>query len=308
MKKVVIFGGGTGLSYLLSALKNQPLDITVAVTIADNGGSTGKIRQDYNIPAPGDLRRAVIALSDYENLEKLMNYRFDEKVDNHTIGNLILTALVDLHGNMHKAVKEYSRLLSVKQKILPISNQSLQLSALMANGEVIEGETDIVKHEASIREISYCERGQINKSVLKAVEDCDAIILSSGSLYTSTIPNIIFPELQEIIFEKKIKIIYTANIMTQLGETDNYALSDHINAINDHFGQNKISAVIANSNFNVDDAVLSNYKKEGSELVKIDIENIKCKLILNDFIIISSDNHIRHNVNELAKNILREVS
>ncbi len=308
MKKVVIFGGGTGLSYLLSALKNLPLEITVAVTIADNGGSTGKIRADYNIPAPGDLRRAVIALSEYENLERLMNYRFDEKVDNHTVGNLILTALVDLHGDMHSAVQEYSKLLNVKQEIIPISNDSLQLSALMDNGEIIEGETDIARHESSICEISYCERGFINHRVLKAVDEADAIILSSGSLYTSTIPNIIFPELQELIAKNKTKIIYTANIMTQVGETDGYHLSDHINAINDHFGIDNIDVVIANSNFNIPAKIKSAYKNEGSELVKVDIENIKCKLVLNDFLIVSSDNHIRHNVDELAKNILKEVS
>ncbi len=308
MRKVVIFGGGTGLSYLLSALKNLPLDISVVVTIADNGGSTGKIRADYNIPAPGDLRRAVIALSEYENLERLMNYRFDEKMDNHTIGNLILTALVDLHGDMYSAVKEYSHLLNVKQEIIPISNESLQLSALMSNGEIIEGETDISGHEAKIQEISYCERGHINDRVLEVVDQADAIILSSGSLYTSTIPNIIFPELQELILKNNTKIIYTANIMTQLGETDEYKLSDHINAINEHFGANNIDVVIANSNFNIPEDIKEAYLNENSSLVKVDIENINCKLILNDFLIISSDQHIRHNVEELAKNILKEVT
>lgn len=308
MKKIVIFGGGTGLSYLLSSLKNVPLDITVAVTIADNGGSTGKIRADYDIPAPGDLRRAVLALSEFDNLEKLMNYRFDEKMDNHTIGNLILTALVDLYGDMHNAVQEYSKLLNVKQKIIPISNESLQLSAIMQDGQQIEGETAIAKYDAPICKISYCNAARINKKVLNAVENADAIILSSGSLYTSTIPNLIFPELQELIFKNKIKVIYTANIMTQPGETSGYSLSDHINAINMHFGKNKIDTVIANSNFNIPQDIKSTYEQEGSELVKLDPEKINCKLILNDFLIISNDNHIRHNVDELSKNILKEVT
>ncbi len=308
MKKVVVFGGGTGLSYLLSALKKIDLELTVAVTIADDGGSTGKIRKDYNIPAPGDLRRAVVALSEYENLDSLMNYRFDEKIHNHTVGNLILAALVDLHGNMHEAVKEYRNLLGVHQDIVPISNQCLELKAEMQTGEIIVGETDITKHPAQIKKLMYNENAQINTDILEAIEDCDAILLSSGSLYTSTIPNIIFKELQEIIKRKKIKIIYTANIMTQVGETINYKLSDHINAINSHFGENEIDVVIANSNFKIPNEIKESYNEVGSELVKVDIEEINCKLILNDFLIVSEDLHVRHNVEELAKSILKEVS
>lgn len=308
MKKVVVFGGGTGLSYLLSALKKIDLELTVAVTIADNGGSTGKIRKDYNIPAPGDLRRAVVALSEYENLEMLMNYRFDEKIHNHTIGNLVLAALVDLHGNMLEAVREYRNLLSVKQDIIPMSNQSLELKAEMENGEIVIGETDITSHPEKIKKLMYNEEAEINVEILEAVENCDAIILSSGSLYTSIIPNIIFKELQDIIKRKNIKVIYTANIMTQIGETIDYRLSDHIDAINNHFGENKVDVVIANSNFKIPDSIKDSYSEVGSELVKVDIENIDCKLILSDFLIVSEDLHVRHNVEELAKNILKEVS
>ncbi len=308
MKKIVVFGGGTGLSYLLSALKEVPVELTVVVTIADNGGSTGKIREDYNIPAPGDLRRAVVALSDYRKLEELMNYRFDEKLSGHTIGNLILTALVDLNGSMGRAVEEYSKLLRVKQKIIPISNQSLQLSAVMEDEENVVGETSISAYPCSVKEMGYSSQGKINPEVLEVVKDCDAIILSSGSLYTSTIPNIIFPELQEVIAKEQKKVIYTANIMTQLGETEGYALSDHINAINNHFGNNKIDVVIANRNFVLPERVRESYEKEAADLVRVDIENIDCKLILNDFLIISEDNHIRHNVEELAKTIYKEVT
>lgn len=286
----------------------MPIELTVVVTIADNGGSTGKIREDYGIPAPGDLRRAVVALSSYQQLEKLMNYRFDEKLSGHTIGNLILTALVDINGSMQKAVEEYAKLLRVNQKIIPISNDSLQLQAIMEDENNIIGETNISSYPSLVKKMGYSSKGNINPEVITAVEECDAVILSSGSLYTSTIPNIIFPELQKVIKEKNKKIIYTANIMTQSGETDEYKLSDHINAINNHFGENKIDVVIANRNFVIPELIQKSYAEEAAELVRVDIENIDCKLILNDFLIISEDNHIRHNVSELARTIYKEVT
>lgn len=303
MKKIVVFGGGTGLSNLLDGLKLQPLDITVVVTISDNGGSTGKIRDYYNIPAPGDLRRAVVALSNNSEVNDLMNFRFDENIQNHTIGNLILAAFNELKGDMSEAVKAYCRLLDVSHNIIPISNESLTLCAIMKNNEIIRGESQICKYKQNIKEIFYEGNPHVNAEVLTAINDADAVIFSSGSLYTSIISNLTFVEMHKALNNNKLKKIYVANLATQAGETDKYNLSDHVNAINYHIVSSKIDYVIANNNYDVEKEVIEKYASEGSILVVADTENISCRVLEKNYITISENGHLRHNVKKIGTDI-----
>lgn len=304
MKKVVIFGGGTGLSNLLSGLKQQPLEITVAVTIADNGGSTGKIRNYYDVPAPGDIRRAVIALSKSEELKELMNYRFDENIQHHTIGNLILTALTDINdGKMSNAVKKYCEILGVESKILPITDESLDLCALFEDGTHVTGESQITKHPAKISEIYYQGFPQMNQEVVEAIKQADAIILSSGSLYTSIIPNIVFAQMYKLLSREDLKVIYVSNIVTQKGETDDFTVSDHLNALNKHLVNHHVDVVFSNNNYNVDHEIIQRYAQEHAKLVKIDQDNITSKIIEDNYLFVNSQGHLRHDVEKISKDI-----
>ncbi|MGL5020430.1 MAG: gluconeogenesis factor YvcK family protein [Mycoplasmatales bacterium] len=305
MKNIVIFGGGTGLSRLLKGIKDLPFNLTIVVTISDNGGSTGTIRDLYDIPAPGDLRRVVVALSTNEELEELMNYRFDDKLQNHTVGNLILVALTDIKGNMQSAVSSYSKLLDVEQEILPISNESLVLGAKMKNGCEVFGETQICKYPAKIDSLFYSGNPSVNATVLERIKTADAIIFSSGSLYSSIISNLIFEDLANGISKSNAKKIYVANLMTERGETEEYKLSDHINAIDNHLVHSRIDYVIANDNFDVPKEILDNYNKECASLVEIDEKNIDAVIIRENLIRLNVNNYIRHNTIEIGTEITK---
>ena len=308
-KKIVIFGGGTGLSGVLGELKNEDIDLTAVVTIADNGGSTGKIRNYYDIPAPGDIRRCVLALSENKELKNLMNYRFDKQIDNHTIGNLILTAFNDINGNMESAVKEYSKLLKVKQTVLPISNDSLQLCAKMKSGVEIHGENQITKYPEKIEHLFYENNPEILPKVLEKVRGADIIIFSCGSLFTSVISNLLFKDLIKVLDESDAKIIYINNLMTQRGETETYDVADHINALNKYLNNHKVDVVIVNTNYDIDNDIIKHYCSQQSNLVKLNIKRInRIEIIKNDYIIIDQENHIRHNLGKITKDLMKYIN
>ncbi len=306
MKNVVVFGGGTGLSNLLVGLKNQPVNITVVVTIADNGGSTGQIRNFYDIPAPGDIRRAVIALSEDEMIKELMDYRFDDNIDRHTIGNLVLTALTQLNENrLSEAVSKYCEILKVSNKILPISDESLHLSAIMDDGSIVTGESEISHSNQAIKEVFYEGAPKINPQVIDAINEADAIILSSGSLFTSIIPNIAFAQMYDLLTRESLKIIYVSNIVTQAGETDNYTVSDHLDALNMHLALNEVDVVISNNNYDIGDDIVAKYAEEHSQLVKIDHDKITAKIIEDNFITINECGYLRHDVDKVSNAIVK---
>ena len=275
--KVVTIGGGTGLSVLLRGLKKYPLEITAVVTVADDGGSSGKIRSDMNIPSPGDIRNVIAALSDVEPyLEKMFQYRFDSgEVKGHPVGNLMIAAMTDIHGDFSTAVKVMSRILNVRGTVLPTTNDIATLNAVLSDGEIIRGESSITKAGGVIDHVYITpSRVKPNEDVLKAIEEADYIIMGPGSLYTSIIPNLVISNVSEKIRESNAKKIYVCNVMTQHGETDNYSVCDHILAINKHVEENIFDLVIANSR-EFDDSILSKYHKEKQEPVKIDHEKIE---------------------------------
>ena len=304
--KVVTIGGGTGLSVLLRGLKKYPLEITAVVTVADDGGSSGKIRSDMNIPSPGDIRNVIAALSDVEPyLEKMFQYRFDSgEVKGHPVGNLMIAAMTDIHGDFSTAVKVMSRILNVRGTVLPTTNDIATLNAVLSDGEIIRGESSITKAGGVIDHVYITpSRVKPNEDVLKAIEEADYIIMGPGSLYTSIIPNLVIFKVSEKIRESNAKKIYVCNVMTQHGETDNYTVSDHIVAINKHVEENIFDLVIANSR-EFDDSILSKYHKEKQEPVKIDQEKIKelgIKLIKNNDVGIVDNNTIRHNADKVSE-------
>lgn len=308
--KVVVLGGGTGQSNLLRGLKKFPLDITAVVTVSDDGKSTGKLRKEFDIPAVGDIRRVLISLSETEDIvEKIVNYRFKNSGDlqGHSLGNIILTALSDMYGNLSSGVKEVSKILNLKGRVLPLTDDNAILMAKMKNNKIIEGEHNITESNIGIKKVYYKKNPKINSEVLDAIRKSDAIILSMGSLFTSIIPNLISKDIIKAIDSSEAKIIYVCNLMTQPGETDNYKVSDHINSLNKYLGKNKINTVIVN-NKKISKKMIEKYKTlEQKEPVILDRENIKSNIICNDYVSIE-DGYLRHNNLKLALEITNYLS
>lgn len=306
-KKVLVLGGGTGLSTLLKGLKQFPIDITAVVSVSDDGKSTGKLRKEFHIPAVGDVRRVLLSLSETEPLfEKLWNYRFDESstLDGHTIGNLLLTAMIDINGNMSSGMESLGKVLNLKGTVLPFTEDDVTLVANMYDESTIEGEENITKYNGQIKDIFYKENPNVNPSVLESISEADLIILSMGSLYTSILPNLLGNQMKNAIKESRAKIMYICNMMTQPGETDKYTVSDHIKVCNKYLGK-KLDVVLIN-NGEISKEIQEKYSTmEQKDPVKIDEENlkkIKIESIMNDYVSIEDD-VLRHNVDKLALDI-----
>lgn len=308
-KKVTVLGGGTGLSYLLKGLKNFPVDITSVITVSDNGKSTGKLRKEFNTPAVGDIRKVITSLSSKDStIKQLMEYRFQTSsdLDGHAIGNLILTALLDITGSLDDSIKALSNLLDVNHKVLPISeDSSLTLMCTTEKDELIEGQKEISKSPQKIKRIFYKEEPHVTPEVIEAIKTSDLIIFSMGSLYTSLLPNIICKEVQKALNETSTPIMYLCNAMTQPGETDGFMVSDHIKMINSYLNRRKIDVVLA-GNTKLDKKVVEKYQtEETKEPVLIDkekIESLNAELIEVDTLTVV-DNVIRHNSLKLSSEI-----
>lgn len=308
---VVVIGGGTGLSVLLRGLKKFPLNISAIVTVADDGGSTGKLRDLYEIPAPGDIRNVMVSLSEVEPLiEKLLQYRFKNgNLDGHAMGNLLLTAVTDITGNMVDGIEALSKILNVKGRILPLTNESCVLCAEFADGSVVEGESSLSKVNKPIKKVFYKNKVSAYSETLKALREADYIIFSIGSLYTSIIPNILIDEIKEIISQSSAKKIYICNAMEQPGETVDYTVSDHIKAIHKHCECNFIDYVIVNDEI-IPQASLEKYSEQGVKPVTIDekaIEKMDVELGKHRIIEIRKTGEVRHNSVRLASVIYSKI-
>lgn len=305
-KKIVVFGGGTGISYLLKGLKHFPVDITAVITVSDNGRSTGRLREEFHTPAVGDIRKVITSLSGIdEPIKKMMEYRFktSSDLDGHSVGNLILTAMLDLNGSLKDSIAYLSKLLDVKHRVLPISEDSrLTLMARDFEGNVIEGEHQITSAHKQFERIYYKEEPKVVPEVIEAIKDADLIIFSMGSLYTSVLPNIICKEVQEALRDAKAPTMYLCNVVTQPGETDKFTVGDHVELLNRYLETKKLDAVIA-SNTKIDKKIAKKYyTEEQKDPVPIDHKKLKeigVELIEDDLIIIE-DNILRHNSLKLS--------
>ena len=304
-KKVVVLGGGTGISYLLRGLKDFPIDITAIITVSDNGSSTGKLRKEFNIPAVGDIRKVITSLSGIDDpIKKMMSYRFSTSSDlnGHAVGNLILTSMLEITGSLKESINCLSKLLDVKHKVLPISEDSnLILMGVEEDGTIVEGEEQITKAHRKFERICYKEEPKVLPEVVDAIKDADLIIFSMGSLFTSILPNIICKQLKEAINDSKAPLMYLCNAVTQPGETDNFTVSDHVKMLNSYLDRD-IDVVIA-SNTKISKEMAKKYEtEEQKEPVEIDYENIEkvgVELIEGDLLTID-DNTLKHDSLKLS--------
>jgi len=306
-KRIVVIGGGTGLSTVLRGLKTYPFDITAIVTVADDGGSSGRLRDDYDIPPPGDIRNVIAALSDTEPLfEQMFQYRFSNNnsktLGGHSLGNLMLAALTEITGDFNLAISEMSKVLKVHGKVIPAANKQVTLHAELENGMFIEGESRIPKANSPIRRVFLSPKDvKPLPSAIQAIKQADIILIGPGSLYTSIIPNLLVKEIASAVVNASAEKIYICNLMTQPGETLGYRASDHVNAIHNHTGEKFIQSILIN-NQDLPRNVSELYLEEKAEPVLFDIDNL-AKINLNIYkeeIASVKDGVVRHHPTNVA--------
>ena len=306
-KKVVVIGGGHGQSAILRGIKKiEEIDITAIVTVADDGGSTGRLRRHFHIPAMGDIRNVLISLGESETLlATLMDYRFessgdtDEDVMGHNLGNLILTAMTQSCGSFMDSITTLCKVLNVRGDIIPATSQVITLFARMQDGTIVRGESNIPNISNRIREVFYEEKVSATPAAIEAILSADIVVLGIGSVYTSILPNLIIPEIKEALEKSKAKVVYYCNAMTQPGETDGYSMEDHVQAFR-HHGSDVDMVVMADDE--IPDEILKRYHDEGSIEVKMredghDYEIMKCSLL--DF----SRDLVRHDSDKIRESL-----
>lgn len=308
MKNVVVIGGGTGVFTVLSGLKKYPYNLSAVVSMSDDGGSTGVLREEFGTLPPGDIRRALVALSTTDNkmLSELFNYRFKGKgsLSGHSMGNLLLTALEKITGSFDEAVKEAVKILNVKGQVIPVTLSQTRLFAELENGDVIKGETniDIPKHDGKmpIKRVFLKPQVSANPEAVRAIKEADLVILGPGDLYTSILPNLITRDIAKAINKTNAKVVYIVNIMTKFGETYNYAASDFLNAIQSHLGEGVIDYCLINTESPTGE-ILKRYSDDKEEPVRYDKENFTngVKAVTGDFL--RKGKFLRHNPQKLAK-------
>lgn len=301
--KVAVLGGGTGMSILLRGLKKLPFDISAIVTVSDDGCSTGRLREEFNVPAVGDIRKVIVSLSNNsKKVDDLFHYRFDTSsdLDGHALGNLLLIGASDIAGNMSDGIELINSLLHLNGKVIPLTEDNVTLVGIMEDGSKVEGEHVITEDKRGIRDLEYKEKPVVNPDVLKAIREADAIILSMGSLFTSIMPNLICEEVQKEIEKSKAKIIYVCNIMTQPGETDDFSVSHHVELLNRYLGNRSVDAVVVNTGEISQDIINKYATTEQKDIVKVDYDNLEKLDVIKDNYILIEDGIIRHNSLKVA--------
>ncbi len=313
--KIVVIGGGTGLSTMLRGLKYYTSNITAIVTVGDDGGGSGKLREDLGMLPPGDIRNCILALADTEPIMKeLLQYRFTEgNLKNQSFGNLFLAAMDGISDNFEDAVQKMSSVLAVTGKVIPVTLDDMQLKAVLKNGNVVKGESQIPKE--AIKQKSPIERLMLEpedavplKEALDAIKEADAIVMGPGSLYTSVIPNLLVNKISSAVRKSKGYKVYISNIMTQPGETDGFTASDHLKTIQKYGGKDIVECVIANCGA-ISDELKEKYNKEGAKIVELDEENIKNQgvdLIVGNLIKMESG-FIKHDADYLAQILVETI-
>lgn len=309
--KIVALGGGTGLSSLLRGLKIFSSNITATVAVTDDGGSSGRLRDELNILPPGDIRNCLVALANEESLmSELFRYRFSMGKDlkGHNFGNLFLAAMTNITGDFEKAVNQSSKILSIAGRVMPATLDISVLSAELEDGSIIEGESKISKSSKPIKKLFLnppdCKP---LPAVLTAISEADAVIMGPGSLYTSVICNLLIPGIAETIKNSKAVKIYICNIMTQPGETANFTASDHLKSIYKYTGDNFFDYIIVNNKY--PSKHIERYKEEGAEVVKNEYDQLrKMNIKIIEDNVLLEDNYLRHNPAALAENIIKIIA
>jgi len=305
-KSVVVLGGGTGMPVLLRGLKEQPIDLSAIVTVADDGGSSGRLRTEMSMPAPGDIRNVIAALSEVEPmLLQLFQHRFQngKGLSGHSMGNLLLAAMTSVTGDFYNGIKEISRVLNVKGNIYPIANHNMFLHAEMTDGEIIAGESNIPLANKVIKRV-FLQPDPVLPlpEAVEAIKQADLIVIAPGSLYTSTMPNLVVPQIGDALRHTKGKVVYVCNVMTQAGETMNYTAADHIEAIRDHIGEDCVDSILVH-NKPIAGEYREKYAEENAEPVIYDTDRlIEMGLdIIEADIIDHSKKMLRHDTKKVAE-------
>ncbi len=307
MKKITAIGGGHGLSAILKGIKDIPdVEISAIVTVADDGGSTGRLRKRYTIPAMGDVRNVLLALSDGEPLlHELMNFRFEGEdnmdIAGHSLGNLILTALTNMTGSFNEAIRISSDMLKVKGRIIPSTLQNVTLFAQMDDGTIVKGEANIPSLIHNIEKVFYQEAVQANEEAVQAIREADLIIYGIGSLYTSILPNTIIRGINEALRESKAKRIYFANCMTQSNETYNYDLADHLQAFRDH--HTDVDLIITHED-KIPEHILYRYAQQNSIEV---LDNDKVTIPVLKYPLLSFENDLVRHDPKLIRKVIEDL-
>ena len=296
--KIVIMGGGTGLSVLLRGLKQYPVDITAVVTIADDGGSSGRLRDELEIPPPGDIRNVLVALSDVEPLvEALFQHRFTtgDGLKGHALGNLLLAGMTSITGDFFHAITETSKVLNVRGRVLPAANQSAVLHAELEDGEIVTGESKIHRVFLTPEDVEPLHE------TLTEIKRADLLVFGPGSLYTSILPNLVVNKIGDAVLAAKAKKVYVCNVMTQAGETMGYTAFDHVQALQDHLGKPFIDTAIVN-NRDIPCELRQLYEEEMSAPVVVDEERFTENNInvIQDQLAKYDDRVVRHDTLKLA--------
>ncbi|HCF50686.1 MAG TPA: hypothetical protein DER60_10410 [Syntrophomonas sp.] len=269
--RIVVIGGGTGLSVMLKGLKKYTSHLTAVVTVTDDGGSSGRLRSELGVLPPGDIRNCLVALAETETLmDKVFQHRFNagDGLQGHNLGNLLLVALTEIAGDFVSAIREVSQVLKVRGQVLPATLEYVTLAAKMIDGTTVSGETSIRHHDQKIEKVYLIpEKCMPAPETLEAIREADAIILGPGSLYTSIIPNLLVHGVVPAIEESRAVTCYVSNIMTEKGETDDYSAADHLRVILEHLGKQIIDYVIVNSG-SIDEDRLERYREENAVPVK----------------------------------------
>jgi len=309
--RIVVVGGGTGLSNLLGGLKQYTSNLTAVVTVADDGGSSGRLRETFGMPPPGDIRNCLVALSTQEDtLNHLFQYRFKGHGDlkGHSFGNLFITVMTEITGDFGRAVEESSKVLATRGTVLPVTFDPMTLQARLKNGRVVTGESKIPKAGSPIARLTLKERRvRPNKEVLSAILEADAIVLGPGSLYTSVLPNLVIHEVAENIALSRAVKIYVCNVMTQPGETDHFTVSDHVKVLLDHTAPNFVHYVVANQE-KVPPRLLEKYAKFHQEPVVVDereVEALGPKLLKAN--LLHREDFVRHEPDKLGRMLMRHL-
>lgn len=308
--KIVAIGGGTGIPTLLRGLKNYTSNITAIVTVADDGGSSGRLRWELGVLPPGDIRNCLVALAETETLmDEVLNYRFNqgEELEGHSLGNLVLAGLTQLTGRLDIAIREISRVLAVRGKVLPSTLGNAVLCAEYTDGTMVQGESRIPAQGKAIKRVFLNSKCEILPEAKEAIKNADLIVLGPGSLYTSVVPNLLVEGMTEALQESQAPVIYVCNIMTQAGETDAYSVSDHLKALIEHMKCNPIKYVVVNKSGIAAD-ILRKYEAEKSFPVKVDkkaIEKLGSKVLEGR--ILNHSDLARHDGDALARLIVRQA-
>lgn len=308
--RLVAIGGGTGLSTLLRGIKEHTSNITAVVTVADDGGSSGRLRREMGVLPPGDIRNCLVALADAEPLmQRLFQYRFGDEgppgLAGHNFGNLFIATMCEITGDFELAVKESSRVLAVRGQVLPSTLSQVTLVAELEDGATVRGESNISRSAGRIRRVRLIPEDALPlPDTLQAISEADMIILGPGSLYTSVLPNLIVQGVPEAIRKSPAPKVYVCNVMTQPGETDNFTAYDHVAAILAHAGRGVIDRVVVNTG-DIPGELVAKYRGEGAAPVLADIEKIEAlgiEVVKGDFI--SKTDVVRHDSLKLASAIM----